>query len=70
MSPSDLLPVPEAKARIRQAFSPVPLEWVGLTEAGGRVLAEPLAARRTQPPVAMSAMRCAMPMRRPAPAWP
>lgn len=56
MSPSDLLPVPEAKARIRQAFAPVSLEWVGLTEAGGRILAEPLAARRTQPPVAMSAM--------------
>ncbi|MBN9529403.1 MAG: molybdopterin molybdotransferase MoeA [Alphaproteobacteria bacterium] len=56
MSPSDLLPVPEAKARIRAAFDPVPLEWVGLTEAGGRILAEPLAARRTQPPVPMSAM--------------
>ena len=56
MSPSDLLPVPEAKARIRAAFTPVPLEWVGLTEAGGRILAEPLVARRTQPPVAMSAM--------------
>ncbi len=56
MSPSDLLPVPAAKARIRQAFAPVATEWVGLTEAGGRVLAEPLAARRTQPPVAMSAM--------------
>lgn len=56
MSPSDLLPVPEAKARIRRAFAPVALEWVGLTGAGGRILAEPLAARRTQPPVAMSAM--------------
>lgn len=56
MSPSDLLPVPEAKARIREAFTPVAPVWVGLTEADGRVLAEPLAARRTQPPVAMSAM--------------
>jgi len=51
-----MIPVSEAVARVRAAFAPVATEFVGLAEAGGRVLAEDLVARRTQPPVAVSAM--------------
>ena len=51
-----MISVDEARARIIAALSPVPMETVSLAEAVGRVLAAPIAARVTQPPVAMSAM--------------
>jgi molybdopterin molybdotransferase len=51
-----MLSVAEALTRITSAFAPLPAETVGLTEALGRVLAEDVAARVTQPPTDVSAM--------------
>jgi molybdopterin molybdotransferase len=51
-----LLPVAEALARVLDGVVPLPEEQVPLTEAEGRVLAQDLAARRTQPPEDVSAM--------------
>ncbi|KAB2857198.1 MAG: molybdopterin molybdenumtransferase MoeA, partial [Bauldia sp.] len=51
-----LLPVDEAVARILAGVVPLPAERVGLGEAYGRTLAEPLAAKRDQPPFDASAM--------------
>ena len=51
-----MLTVAEACARVLADVSPLPMETVPLMEALGRVLAEAPAARRTQPPVAVSAM--------------
>jgi len=51
-----MISVEEARARICAAFAPLATEMVAVTEAAGRVLSEDLAARRTQPPVAVSAM--------------
>ncbi len=51
-----MIPVEEALARIAGAIEPLPAEQVGLSEAAGRVLAEDVTARRTQPPSAVSAM--------------
>jgi molybdopterin molybdotransferase len=51
-----LLPVEDALARILAGVSPLPAETVGLLEARDRVLAETIAARRTQPPFESSAM--------------
>jgi len=51
-----MLSVAEAQARVLQPFRPLPAEIVPLTQGLGRVLAEPLTARTTQPPAAMSAM--------------
>ena len=51
-----MIPVEEALKRILGAFAPLPAETVGLSEALGRVLAEPVVARVTQPPAAVSAM--------------
>ena len=51
-----LLPVAEALARVIDGAEPLPAEPVPLAEAEGRVLAEDLAARRTQPPEDVSAM--------------
>ncbi len=57
MSGDGFLPVPEAKARILANVSKVrPFEAVPLERAAGRTLAKDLAARRTQPPKAVSAM--------------
>ncbi len=53
---SDLLPVEEALQRILAALVPLPAELVPVSQALGRVTAEPIRARRTQPPVAVSAM--------------
>lgn len=51
-----MIPVEEARARIL-ATAPAPTtEIVMLAEAAGRTLAEPIVARRTQPPADMSAM--------------
>lgn len=54
--PTDLIPVAEARARIVEAFSPLPGEQVAVPDALGRVLANSVTARRTQPPVSVSAM--------------
>ncbi len=51
-----LLPVADAVARIVEGVGPLAAETVRLADAAGRVLADPLAARRTQPPFAASAM--------------
>ena len=51
-----MITVEEALARLLAPLSPVPPEQVSLADAAGRVLAEDLAARRTQPPFAVSAM--------------
>jgi molybdopterin molybdotransferase len=51
-----MLTVAEARARIVQAFAPLPAEQVSLANALGRVLAEQVHARLTQPPFAVSAM--------------
>ncbi|WEK49252.1 MAG: molybdopterin molybdotransferase MoeA [Candidatus Kaistia colombiensis] len=51
-----LLPVEDAIARVTQDVQPTPAETVPLGTALNRVLAGPLAARRTQPPFDVSAM--------------
>ncbi|MGE5540052.1 MAG: gephyrin-like molybdotransferase Glp [Gemmatimonas sp.] len=51
-----MLSVDEARARIVAAFEPLPAEDVSLERALHRVLAEDLAALRTQPPTPVSAM--------------
>ena len=53
---ADLLPVADALARVTAAFGPLPSEQVSIAEAAGRVLAEDVRARVTQPPAAVSAM--------------
>lgn len=57
MKSEGLLPLAEAKARILASVPKErPAEDIELEYAAGRTLAEPLAARRTQPPKAVSAM--------------
>lgn len=51
-----LLAVDDALLRLLAVAVPLDAETVPLAEAGGRVLAEDLIARRTQPPFAASAM--------------
>lgn len=51
-----MISVEEARQRILAAFSPLPPEIVPVTRALGRVLAEDLVARVTQPPKDVSAM--------------
>lgn len=51
-----MISVAEARSRVLAAFSPLPAELVGLAEALGRVTAEDVTARLTQPPVSLSAM--------------
>lgn len=51
-----MIPVAEAIARITSAFDPLAAETVSLAEASGRVLAEDVIARTTQPPFDVSAM--------------
>jgi len=51
-----MLSVEEAIQRIERAFSPLGAELISLDQALGRVLAEPLDARLTQPPADVSAM--------------
>ncbi|MSP81598.1 MAG: molybdopterin molybdenumtransferase MoeA [Alphaproteobacteria bacterium] len=51
-----MISVEEAVARALAGFRPLPAEQVGLDQARGRVLAEPVRARVTKPPVAVSAM--------------
>ncbi|SFO21969.1 molybdopterin molybdochelatase [Bradyrhizobium sp. Ghvi] len=51
-----LMPVSDALAAVLSAAEPLPEEMVALDRAFHRVLARDVAARRTQPPQAMSAM--------------
>ncbi len=51
-----LMPVAEAQARIVSGVEPLAAEQVSIFEAGGRVLAEDLKAKLTQPPFNASAM--------------
>lgn len=51
-----MISVDEALARILAGVEPLPAEWVMLSEAHGRVLAADAVSRRTQPPLAVSAM--------------
>lgn len=51
-----MISVEEAKSRVLAAVAPLPAEQVALPAALGRVLAEDVIARVTQPPVAVSAM--------------
>jgi molybdopterin molybdotransferase len=51
-----MISVEEARSRILAAFEPLHAETVSVAAALGRVLAEDLAARLTQPPTAVSAM--------------
>lgn len=56
MGGAGVISVAEARARILAAFAPLPAETVALPDALGRVLAEPVVARLTQPPFAASSM--------------
>lgn len=51
-----MLPVAEAQQRVLDAFAQLVGEVVGIDRAVGRVLAEPVVARLSQPPAAVSAM--------------
>ena len=51
-----LLSVADALARVLDGVKPLPREDAALTDADGRVLAQDVAARRTQPPADLSAM--------------
>ena len=51
-----MISVEEALGRITAAFAPLEAETVPLAAALGRVLAEDVAAKLSQPPVAVSAM--------------
>jgi molybdopterin molybdotransferase len=51
-----LLSVEEALSRVLDGVEPLPSETVPIAEASGRVLAADLAALRSQPPAAVSAM--------------
>ena len=51
-----MLSVAQARERILDTVRPLPAEQVALVEALGRVLARDVVSRRTQPPVAVSAM--------------
>jgi molybdopterin molybdotransferase len=51
-----MISVEEALARLLAPLAPVPPEQISIADAVGRVLAEDVAARRTQPPFAVSAM--------------
>jgi molybdopterin molybdotransferase len=51
-----MISVDEALARLLAPLEALPAEQISIAEAVGRVLAEDVAARRTQPPFAVSAM--------------
>jgi len=51
-----MISVEEARARLLDPLKPLGTEYVSLAEAAGRVLAEDVTSRRTQPPFAVSAM--------------
>jgi molybdopterin molybdotransferase len=51
-----MISVDEARKRLLATLAPLGTEQIAVAEAFGRVLAEDVAARRTQPPSALSAM--------------
>jgi molybdopterin molybdotransferase len=51
-----VISVEDALSRLLEPLEPLPPEQVSIVDALGRVLAEDVAARRTQPPFAVSAM--------------
>ncbi|MEI8394129.1 MAG: gephyrin-like molybdotransferase Glp [Rhodospirillaceae bacterium] len=51
-----MIPVAEAIARITAALAPMPSEIIAVSDSVGRVLAEPVLARVSQPPANISAM--------------
>jgi len=51
-----MITVADARERLLAALAPIGTEQIAVGEAFGRVLAEDVAARRTQPPAALSAM--------------
>lgn len=51
-----MISVEEALDRILKEFTPTPTETIALSDSLGRVLANDLASRRTQPPMDVSAM--------------
>ena len=51
-----MISVEEALSRLLEPLEPLPPEQVSIVDSLGRVLAEDVAARRTQPPFAVSAM--------------
>jgi molybdopterin molybdotransferase len=51
-----MIPVAEARQRLLEPLKPLGTEQVALSDAFGRVLAQDVVARRTQPPMALSAM--------------
>jgi len=51
-----MLSVEQALERILDAIAPLPAEQISVADGLGRVLAEDVVARRTQPPAAVSAM--------------
>ena len=51
-----MISVEEARTRLLAPLAPVPPEQLAVADCVGRVLAEDVAARRTQPPFAVSAM--------------
>ena len=53
---SGLIPVGEAMEKLFSLVEPVEIEQIDLADACGRVLAEPVAARRDQPPFPASSM--------------
>ena len=53
---SEMLSVAEALARVTGGFELIASEHISLPEALGRVLAEDVEARLTQPPMAVSSM--------------
>jgi molybdopterin molybdotransferase len=56
VSADRLIPVEEALKRVLDGAVALPAEEVPIAEAYGRVLAKPLASRRTQPPADLSSM--------------
>ena len=51
-----MISVEEALTRVLTPLEALPAEQISISDAVGRVLAEDVAARRTQPPFAASAM--------------
>jgi molybdopterin molybdotransferase len=53
---TSLLPLAEAQQRLLAQIAPLPVETLTVEASAGRWLAEPLAARRTQPAADLSSM--------------
>ena len=53
---TDLISVDEAISRVLEVIAPIDSEQVSISEAFGRVLANDIISRTTQPPLDVSAM--------------